>query len=244
MNCLPGRDASALHILGSSTKVEKGEGLGVLTAVAYLAPADASGRQVCPKSTAACRAGCLGVWSGRMRMRPVRDAQLWKTALRFGAPGWFFELLRFEIRAHEARANRLRLLPAVRLDGTSDLGDGLRMAPEFPRVRFYDYTKRPAHAIRALSGRVPNYHATLSFSGENRAACVAFLRAGGNVAVPFDCAPGEPLPDLWEGFPVVNADESDWRPGDPPGSVAGLAWKGPRATREAAVRAGWAQPID
>jgi hypothetical protein len=48
------------------------------------------------------------------------------------------------------------------------------------------------------------------------------LSAGGNVAAVFA---GE-LPETWHGFPVINGDESDWRPGDGTGVVVGLTPKG------------------
>lgn len=225
-----------LHILGSSLKTEKGEGIGVLTAVAYLAPAESSGREVCPMRSLACTAGCLGEHAGRMGFDPgVKRAQLWKTALRFGAPHYFRELVCLDIRTHAAKAARLRMIPAVRLDGTSDLGDANWFANEFPSIQFYDYTK----VARRLAFKVPNWHRTLSYSGTNIEACAKYLLDGGNVAVPFDTRKGEPLPEKWHGFPVINGDETDYRPGDAPGTVVGLSWKGPEATRKVARSMGW-----
>lgn len=57
---------------------------------------------------------------------------------------------------------------------------------------------------------------------------MAMLRDRGNVAVVFDTPKGEPLPETWEGFPVLDADADDARFLDPPGHVAGLRFKGPR----------------
>ncbi len=232
-----------LRILGSSTKIRKGESRGILSAVAYLAPAESSGRNLCPRSTPACRAGCLGENSGRMVMRPAKRARLWKTALRFGSPDLYRALVRLDIAELERKAKQLGMLPAVRLDGTSDLGDGARLAPEFPGVTFYDYTKRPEHARKVAARGMPNYSATLSFSEVNRRECIAHLRRGGNVAVPFAIGRGEPLPNGLGGFRVIDGDESDYRPADPIGVVVGLRWKGPKRTRDAAERSGWAQPV-
>lgn len=229
-----------LHVLGSSLKTEAGEAIGVLTAVAYCAPAMSSGRNACPMASNACVEGCLGEHAGRMGFDPgVKRAQLWKTALRFGAPGLFRELVRLDIRAHEKRAAALGMTAAVRLDGTSDFGDGIVLAPEFPGVVFYDYTKVHPRLDRARL--VPHYHATLSFSGSNLDACLRHLASGGNVAVPFDYRKGAPIPDRWHGFPCCNGDTSDYRPGDPKGHVVALSWKGPKRTREAARVAGWLQ---
>ena len=67
---------SNLILLGSSTKIEKGERLGVLSSVMYLAPSDSAaimrkGKRlnVCPNATKYCRAACLGLTSGRMRFK-------------------------------------------------------------------------------------------------------------------------------------------------------------------------------
>ena len=230
-----------LELLGSSVKTELGEAQGVLTGVQYLAPGSGSGRNVCPNSTAACRAGCLGDHAGRMPT--IRGSMQWKAALRFGAPELYFELLRLCTRGLVKRAARQGLRPAVRLDGTSDLGDACRIAGEFPMVQWYDYTKSPARAARVLRSGALNHHTTLSFSGTNRAECVAFLAIGGTVAVPFDIGKGDTLPALWEGFAVIDGDVDDYRPNDPKGSVVGLYWKGPNWTREAARVSGWLQGV-
>jgi len=233
-----------LRILGSSQKTEAGEDLKILTGVAYLAPADASGRNVCANSTAACRGGCLGDHSGKMPTPTVRASMQWKTALRFGCPELFFALLRLDIEALEAKAAREGYQAAVRLDGTSDLGDAERLAPEYPRVRFYEYTKSAARAAR-WNGRAPNLHATLSFSGENLVECLTHLQNGGNVAVPFDYRKGAyPEGATWHGFPLANGDAHDARYLDAPGHVAALSWKGPNRTRDAARADGWLQQVD
>lgn len=230
-----------LHILGSSQKTEAGEGIGILTGVAYLAPAESSGRNVCPWRTDACTRGCLGEHAGRMGFDPgVKRAQLWKTALRLGWREGFDALVRHNIVALVGRATRLGLQPAVRLDGTSDLGDAERFADEFGGVVFYDYTKSAARAERILR-RGGNQHATLSFSGVNLEACLRFLGAGGTVAVPFDIRKGDPIPASWHGFPCVNGDAHDYRPADPPGHVVALSWKGPKRTRDEARALGWLQ---
>ena len=45
--------------LDANPKTVKGQKRGYMTAVLYLAPADLSGWNVCPESTAGCRAACL-----------------------------------------------------------------------------------------------------------------------------------------------------------------------------------------
>lgn len=228
----------ALHQLGTSTKVELGESVGVLTAVRYLAPGNVSGRDVCPWRTAECSAACLGTESGRMRFDSIRAAQVWRTALRFGDRKRAFELLHIEIAAHTERARRLGMMPAVRLDGTSDLGDAHFFIDSHPDVKFYDYTKSIGRAWDNLGGP---WHVTLSYSGANARECLGFLAAGGTVAVPFALKKGQPLPEEWRGFPVLDGDVHDYRPADPGGHVVGLRMKGPKANQARMLASGWAQ---
>ena len=242
--CDPLRSLAALpkgrlELLGSSLKTELSANLGVLTGVQYLAPSDGSGRNVCPHSTHACRRGCLGDHAGRMPM--IRTSMQWKVTLRLGCPALYDALMRMCIEGLRKRAFKAGMIAAVRMDGTSDLGDAERFAREFEDVSFYEYTKSAPRAHRWLNMGLPNLSATLSYSGENEEACRYFLQVGGNVAVPFDIRKGEALPEYWihEGFPVLNGDLHDFRAHDEPGYVVGLSWKGPNSTREEARRNGW-----
>ena len=75
-----------------------------------------------------------------------------------------------------------------------------------------------------LRGGMPkNYHLTLSRSEEsNELELVSVLRSGGNVAIVFR---GK-LPKTWNGFEVIDGDESDLRFMDKQGVVVGLVEKG------------------
>ena len=54
-----------------------------------------------------------------------------------------------------------------------------------------------------------------------------FLEDGGNIAVVFAVKKGDPLPATFWGFPVHDADKSDWRFQDAPGgTVQGVRSKG------------------
>lgn len=237
---------------GESLKTAKSEEAdGVATLIVYLSPSDESGRDTCPAASAECRAACL-VRSGQLEMSSSGNARLWKTALRFGAPALYFALLAHEIRAHEKSAEREGYAPAVRLDGTSDLGDATRLARHFPRVAFYDYTKIAARAVAAARGEFgANYRATFSWSGHNVDACRAVLANGGTVAVAFDAKPSragsapDALPKTFLGARVIDGDTSDARYLDPRGVVVGLRFKGWR-NRAAKIRAAGAfcQPVD
>lgn len=46
------------------------------------------------------------------------------------------------------------------------------------------------------------------------------------MAVVFSTRKGEPLPETWHGFRVIDGDESDLRFTDPAGVVVGLRAKG------------------
>lgn len=221
-----------LRILGSSQKTELGERAGVLTGVAYLAPAVSSGRDVCPYSTPECEATCLGVHAGRMAMGSVKRSQLWKTALRFGAPTLFEALVLMDADVLARTAEGLGLTPAIRLDGTSDLGDAGALAPQRPNVHWYEYTKSDRRAwrwqLQKIRGKAPNLHVTLSHDGSNTATCIQHLEIGGNVAVVYDHAKGGPFPRFWHAFPTLDGDAHDARFLDPPRHVVALSWKGPR----------------
>ena len=216
-----------------NAKTVKGQKKGFLTGILYLSPADESGISgfnACPKSTPGCRASCLYT-AGRASMFPlINQARQRKTREYVTDPEGFKDQLRTDIRALVRKAERDNLTPCVRINGTSDIPKlALQMAVEFPDVAFYDYSKIPQPWKRML----PNYHITFSLSEDNRTDAIETLQHGCNVAVVFDTRKGQPLPDTWEGFPVVNGDESDLRFLDVhrTGLVIGLYAKG-RAKRD------------
>jgi hypothetical protein len=230
--------AGPMHVGGSSTKIEAGDALGV-TSVVYGAPhssafASPKDGTTCENSTPECRAACLGTTAGRMVMRPVAESRLWKTTLRRGAPAAFQALLLLDIAANHRRAVKEGKPAYFRGDGTTDHGDAERIARAglAEGTTLYDYTKDVARAFRSLE--VDGYHVTLSYTGRNLADCLAYLAAGGNVAVVTDLAKGDAKPDTFHGFPTVDGDAHDLRPIDGAGTVALLTWKGPRANIDTA----------
>lgn len=217
-------------ILGTSTKVKKGNKLGVLSAISYLAPYDTSGvANVCPMSSIGCRALCLGRNSGRMVMGPVQKAQNDKTRLYTFERELFDDCLRYDIARHERKANKLGMISAVRINGTSDLPVLARsMADNFPDTRFYDYTKIP-NSWRRTS---VNYDLTFSRSENNDADCREALAHGVNVAVVF----GGDIPQEYFSSPVISGDDTDVRFLDSKGIyygyVVSLTPKGGKAKRD------------
>ena len=161
---------SNLILLGSSTKIEKGERLGVLSSVMYLAPSDSAaimrkGKRlnVCPNATKYCRAACLGLTSGRMRFKSNFNSRLWKTALFFTDSGLFMQILEREIRVKAMQAKAQNKICAIRLNGTSDIPfvTTYNLADRFKNVQFYEYTKNPT-TIERYKGTHKNYHLTYS----------------------------------------------------------------------------------
>jgi hypothetical protein len=209
-----------------NAKTTKGESLGYLTGILYLAPADESGvMNTCQFASDGCKAGCL-FRAGRGVFDSVYTARVKKTKWLARDRAGFVLQLRKDIAALVRKADKLSLIPAVRLNGTSDLAwMGLQLSAEFPPVQFYDYTKlpRPWQRVRA------NYHLTFSLSENNHQDAIAALQHNVNVAVVFNTRRHDPLPNIWEGFEVINGDLHDLRFLDASdrGRVIGLRAKGP-----------------
>lgn len=234
-----------MNLLGTaSTKTIKGEKRGFLTGILYMQPADMSGRNLCPGSSPGCRAACL-YSAGRGAFSSVQAGRARKTALFLNDRERFMSLLVNDIEALIRRAAREGLEAVVRLNGTTDINwltiavqrNGRTFANVFEAfsddaVRFYDYTKRPALARRPASSLPANYDLTFSRSETNDAIALEALENGHRVAVVFDTSKGRPLPETWNGRPVVDGDETDLRFLEPAGVVAGLRAKG-RAKHDA-----------
>ena len=132
------------------------------------------------------------------------------------------------IRRLKYRANRLGLIPVVRLNGTSDIQfesyafmfEGVFYAnimAYFPDVQFYDYTKIPTR-----SGIPSNYDLTFSYSGVESFIDV-YTKARLNpvfkrFAVVFDKAAN--IPVSFDGMRTIDGDKTDLRFLDGAGVVA------------------------
>jgi hypothetical protein len=222
---------SSLLNIDKNYKTVKGQALGFQTGILYLAPADESGvMNVCPFSSPGCRATCLYT-AGHGRYGNVKAARQRRTVMYHSERENFYAQLRVEIKAAIRKAEKNKMIPVFRLNGTSDLPAlALRMAQEFPTVQMYDYSKIPfSENDPRLS--LPNYHVTFSRSEYNWPDCRRALALGINVAVVFDTKPGEALPEMWRGFKVIDGDENDLRFLDEKGVIVGLRAKG-RAKRD------------
>lgn len=208
----------------SDAKTIKGSAVGYLTGILYLAPARESGvMDVCTSRTEGCALACL-YDSGRAKLFPaIKSARIARTMFLHSDRAGFIAQLKREIAALVKRAHKRGLIPAVRVNGTSDLPWlAHEMAQAFPEVQFYDYTKH----VRPYQRTLPNYALTFSHSGENLAACMDALSHWINVSVVFNTAKDKPLPATWNGYRVIDGDETDLRFLDPQGVIVGLRAKG------------------
>ena len=198
------------NLLSVSTdaKTVKGEKIGVLTGVLYLAPADVSGREVCAKRSKGCTDACLYT-AGR---------------------GAFTK----NITSIATKAAKLGMVPAIRLNGTSDLPwekmsvtiNGVKhrnLMVAFPEIQFYDYSKVLG---RKAAIALPNYHLTFSLAEDNDADAFMAIEQGYNMAVVMRLKPKEAKPTMWMGYPVLDGDENDVRFYDKPKHIVALTAKG------------------
>ena len=208
----------------ANPKIQKGTKLGYLSFILHLAPADVSGREVCPKRTAGCTAACLNT-AGRGGMfrkgettNVIQEARKRKTRMFFEDRAAFMLQLEKDIKLGIKQAARLGLTPVFRLNGTSDLSwEKYGIIEKFPEVQFYDYTKVLGRKVSHLK----NYHLTFSAADGNDKDVARAIEQGMNVAAVFDS-----LPETYMGRPVINADDTDLRFLDPKGVIAGLKAKG------------------
>lgn len=235
----------------SNPKVFKNMKAGVMTSPLHLAPASVSGWNVCPQASQGCIAACLHTAGNPAYMAQKFASRNDKTCAYMTTRAEFMALLVFEIAALERKAAAADMACGVRLNATSDIAwervrvtiDGIEymnVMHAFPHITFYDYTKVTKRALAfasETSGWPPNYHLTFSKAEDNDADVIRVLEAGGNVAVVFE----KELPDsvvksvgtirprdgMPKGaWPVINGDETDFRPMDGLGVIVGLKAKG------------------
>lgn len=218
----------------ADAKTVKGNKVNVLTGILYMAPHNISGYQVCPKASDGCKLACLYT-AGRGVYTTVQNARLAKTKWFFTERKSFMEQLVKNIKQLEAKAYSRGMVPAIRLNGTSDIAwekfkcfyNGTEYAnvmQAFPNIKFYDYSKIIG---RKTALTLPNYHLTFSLAENNDRDAKLALNQGYNVAVVLNVRRGEKKPDTWSGYPVIDGDDSDVRFYDPKGGhIVALSAKG------------------
>jgi len=243
-----------LLTIQADSKTVKGEKKGYLTAIMYLAPYKLSGYQVCPMAEiAGCVGDCLNT-AGRggmakadaetitvdgyvVKLNTIQKARITRTRFFFEDRAGFMAQLIKEISAARKKATKMGLTLVVRLNGTSDIRwesvstyqqkanrrGYATIFDVFSDIQFYDYTKIPNRDTKHIS----NYHLTFSVSARKEFYKIwdkaqEFYGRGMNYAAVFKGV----LPKGYQGYPVINGDESDLRFLDLKGVVVGLKAKG------------------
>ena len=216
-------------------KTLKGQPVGYLTNILHFAPASVSGYNTCPKATEGCKAACLntagrgGMFKKGESTNVIQEARKRKTRMFFENRMDFMLALYNDIKLGIKQAEKKGMIPAFRLNGTSDIAwekydmlPGLNVFECFPNIQFYDYTKILGRKVKGIA----NYHLTFSAADGNDLDVYRALAEGMNVAIVFGIKKTEPMPETYNGRPVFNGDESDLRFLDPKGVVVGLYAKG------------------
>lgn len=197
------------------------------TFILYLAPSNLSGFNVCPFASEGCIKGCLNT-AGRGIMSNVQKSRINKTKFWGFNRSEFYIQLANEILKIQDKAIKKDIKIAIRLNGTSDINhlellerySGINFLDSFySDLLFYDYTPNPNY-IKKYKGT--NYKLTFSRKEDNEQKCIEVLNNGGNVAVVFR----KELPQFWNGYKVINGDDTDLRYLDPINVVVGLKAKG------------------
>jgi hypothetical protein len=199
-----------------------------LTYSVYLAPANFSGHEVCPRRTEECTIACLnesGYNRIDVRSNSINNSRILKTNLFFDNREVFMNIMIEEIKKTYLKSIKNNMAFSVRLNNTSDLNPERFKSKEqnilelFPEVRFYDYTK-VFERIKLLD-KYKNYDLTFSYSGENWDECLEALKNNVRVAVVFK----NEIPKEYKGIQVINGDEYDMRYRDPKNVLVGLKFK-------------------
>ena len=196
--------------------------------IMYMAPADTvEGLNLCPFASNGCKKVCIYT-TGRGRFSNVQLSRINKSKFwGYDRANFYIQLANELLKIHDKAIKQNKQI-AVRLNGTSDIDhlyllerySGIDFLDQFySSILFYDYTKNVNHISRY---RNTSYKITFSRSETNEAEAKKVLKLGGNVAVVFS----DQLPETWNGYQVINGDETDLRYLDPINVVVGLKAKG------------------
>ena len=210
--------SKALLSVSSDAKTVKGETLGFLTGILYLAPANTTKWNTCSMAkTAKCDVACL-YKAGRGAMNSVQTARINKTIWFFTERNSFMQQLVVDIAKIIKKAKKKGLQPLVRLNGTSDIRwetigftdtDGIEYVnifAAFPDVTFYDYTKDVNRKDLPA-----NYDLTFSYSGVEGFQPFVQKALLNNMRMAVVFRKEQDIPQSFMGIPVVSGDNSDVR---------------------------------
>ena len=210
--------SKALLSVSSDAKTVKGETLGFLTGILYLAPATTTKWNTCPMAKLAqCDVACLNT-AGRGAFSSVQQARVNKTTWFFTERNDFMQQLVVDIAKLIRKAYKKGLKPLVRLNGTSDIRwetigftdvsgiEYVNIFAAFPNIQFYDYTKRGNRT------ELPsNYDLTFSYSGVEGFQPYVENALLNNMRMAVVFRKEKDIPQTFMGIPVVSGDNSDVR---------------------------------
>lgn len=223
----------SLLSIDTNAKTIKGQKQGYMTGILYMAPYKLSGYNVCAMAEAAeCINACLntaglgGVYSS------IQEARIVKAKLFFENRESFFYNLIKDIELLVSKAVQNRLIPLVRLNGTSDIRyENIPVTHEgitypnifcvFPDITFYDYTK--------LANRVDlpdNYDLTFSYSGVLKYQKYVTIAKNNGMRIAAVFRKKENIPSHFLGLKCIDGDNTDIRHIDPKGVIVALYAKG------------------
>lgn len=209
----------------SNTKTAKNS---MSTYYLSLQPTDLNSKKenLCKFSTKECRTACLQ-FAGRQSFSNVVQSRSRKTEFFVNEKDKFVNKLYSELVTLDNKSNKV----AVRLNLLSDIDwdkEFRRLGHDMSllkNIQFYDYTK---DHNKVILNSLPNYNLTLSFSGHNWKYCDYVLKNKiANVAAVFK----NTLPLVWQGYNIINGDESDERFLDNKGVIVGLKYKTPKGVK-------------
>ena len=225
-----------------SPKAIKADKFGYLNAINYMAPHTTGGvGNLCPDSSAGCRALCLGMYSGQAAIvsdletgtNATRKSRIAKAQYFMNDRSAFMAEMAQHVCAMARKARRESKEVAVRPNGSTDIAfervptdNGQPLPFRFPKIQFVDYTKTVRRVLDA--NRPDNYHLTFSLSETNEAKAAQVLTAGYNVAVVF----GDGQPSTFMGHRVIDGTKHDLRHLDPSPVIVGLDPKGRKAKND------------
>lgn len=192
---------------------------------------NSKGENLCKFSTKECRVSCLQ-FAGRQSFDNVVQSRSRKTEFFVQHKVLFLNKLWKELDILSDKMAKRGTKAAVRLNLLSDVDwenefklAGCPSMQWFAGIQFYDYTK---DHLKVMRNKLKNYDFTLSFSGHNWRYCEEVLKNKmANVAVVFKNS----VPSVWNGFTVINGDQSDERFLDGKGVIVGLKYKTPKGVK-------------
>jgi hypothetical protein len=202
----------------------------IKTYILYMAPADTvAGFNLCPFASKGCKKSCL-YSAGRGKFTNVQESRINKSKY------WIFDRVAFnkqllnELVNINTKAIIGNYKVAIRLNGTSDI-DHIGLILRYcnfdvltlSNLYFYDYTKSIKQIEKYLG---TSYKLTFSRSESNDEQVKNVLQMGGNVAVVFNLSNNATLPLKYQGYNIINGDDTDLRYFDPNNVIVGLKAKG------------------